>query len=232
MSNFDGGTCEDVSCNDIYEEKACKDAGCTFDEDMYICYNDTGKACSTYSSFSSCPPNRCIFNYDEVRKHVCGCSPSILLPPPPPSIFSPFVFFCSQVVATHVCHCGGKSPVASGWADEHKQTNVRNLSRLCTCDPVASPQLQGSNKGTCQEKSCKDMQGKEECLALAGCQYVDSAGICFKDTGKPCSQYTDYADCPETRCSWAAGASGKEECEPRVSHRKKWGGAERSSEKQ
>ena len=92
MSNFDGGTCEDVSCNDIYEEKACKDAGCTFDEDMYICYNDTGKACSTYSSFSSCPPNRCIFNYDEVRKHVCGCSPSFLLPPPPPLLFLSFCF--------------------------------------------------------------------------------------------------------------------------------------------
>eukprot|EP00056_Hartaetosiga_gracilis_P022738 m.32779 g.32779 ORF g.32779 m.32779 type:complete len:813 (+) comp9806_c0_seq1:137-2575(+) len=123
--NYDKDTCQKKSCRDFYQKDSCESNGCTYDEDAFICYKDTGVACKKYSDFDTCPPNRCVFRYSN-----------------------------------------------------------------------------DGTSGTCTEKSCVDAYTKTDCLAIKGCQFLDSVNLCFKDTGNPCESYKSYENCPMNRCSW------------------------------
>ncbi|EGD78640.1 hypothetical protein PTSG_01618 [Salpingoeca rosetta] len=184
VTHFDTNTCESKACSDITDQDACKDAGCTFDANMYLCYNDTGLACNKYTSFPTCPPNRCNYDYDDAHpKGVCKEKACGDLYDKEECLA---VKGCKFVESINLCYKDTGKP-----CDKYTDRANCPLNRCSWSDD-------GTGNTVCQPKVCTEYLDKSLCTA-ANCIWNAHASSCYNDTHKSCDKYTERT-CPPNRC--------------------------------
>eukprot|EP00049_Salpingoeca_infusionum_P017541 m.353358 g.353358 ORF g.353358 m.353358 type:complete len:810 (-) comp16744_c0_seq1:282-2711(-) len=182
--NWDTQTCRDKACVDYFDQTSCQDNGCTFDEQRYICYSDTGKPCTDYTSSVECPPNRCVYAYDSgASSGKCreqGCS----------DIFDETACKdakCDWLTSMYLCYKDTGKPCAS-----YAEASVCPGNRCIWTTP------DGVVNSVCSPRTCTEIYAQDMCTQ-SNCQWDASTSSCFNDTGSACDTYS-LRTCPINRC--------------------------------
>lgn len=182
-------TCKIPTCNELYEESACKALKCDWDPDQYICYKDTGDACPTYDE-TTCPLNRCDWGNTDPESDTRSCIDKE----------------CGDYYEESVCtskKCTWEPNKSMCYSDNGDACSTIKDYRLCPGNRCAFDY----DLDACRDIECKDLYAETDCKSSTlKCAYSSTYYVCYPASSNvPCSvfSYTSASQCPKY-CTYEA----------------------------